>query len=247
MDKEKLDWISRAYNFITSPKVIRICGYGALLLFFGCIGTAIIVAATLGEYGYNIFHNWISDLGNHIFTPAPFLLDTAVISAGVLLVPLNFYMEKYLAPIPQTAEELPAPHRMVYRLMGLSFFWNLLGSLGLIGVGIFSEDRDIAYLHFIFSVLLFGSFAFSAIFMGLRITFIKQSIIPKPFNFITGLYGICVPIPVAIIAGYHVFEETAYQWIMEWIIFLVLIGLIVPVFVFALRHAEKQLKSEKER
>ncbi len=186
--------------------------------------------------------NWISDLGNHNITPAPFLLDLAVISAGLLLFPFHLYLEKYLAPIPRVPEDLPAPPRMAYRLMSLGFFFNCLGSVGMIGVGIFSEDRDIAGLHFVFSVILFGSFAIGAIFLGLRFSFIRQDLIPKPYNFIVGLYGLCVPLPVGIIAALNVFGETGIAKLMEWIIFFVLIGLIVPIFISSLRLAEKQLK-----
>jgi hypothetical membrane protein len=209
-----------------------------LVLFFGLISLGVIIAVAFGPGGYSIVDNWISDLGNHTITPAPFLLDIAVISAGILLIPFYFYMEKYLAPIPHSPEELPAPPRINYRLMGLNFFFNLLGTVGLMGVGIFSEDRDIADLHFTFSVLLFGSFAIGAIFLGLHVTFLKQPIIPKPLNYIVGIYGIFVPFTVA---GFAVFDLSP-SW--EWALFFVLLGLIVPIFIFALRHAEKQLKTE---
>jgi hypothetical protein len=231
----KESWIDRIYNKLTAPQTIRICGYCVLAIFFGLISLGVIIAVASGPY--NIIDNWISDLGNHNITPAPFLLDTAVISAGILLIPFHFYMEKYLAPIPRSPEELPAPPRMSYRLMGLNFFFNCFGTIGLIGVGIFSEDRDIAGLHFIFSVLLFGSFAIGAIFLGLLITFIRQPIVPKPFNYIMGAYGIFVPFTIG---GFAVFDLTP---LWEWTLFFVLIGLIVPVFVCALRHAEKQLKT----
>jgi hypothetical membrane protein len=238
-------WIDRIYNKLTAPKSIKICGYSALIFFFGAICLGVIIAAVFGPGGYNIIDNWISDLGNHNVTPTPFLLDFAVISAGLLLFPLNLYLEKNLAPIPKAPEDLPAPPRMAYRLISLSFFFNCLGSLGMIGVGVFSEDRDIADLHFIFSVLLFGSFAIGAIFLGLRFSFMKQDLIPKPYNFLVGLYGLCVPLPVGIIAGLNVFDETGIAKLMEWIIFFVLIGLIVPIFVASLRHAEKQLQMKK--
>jgi hypothetical membrane protein len=180
-------WIDKIYNKLTAPQTIKICGYSALVLFFGSISLGVIIAAAFGPGGYNIIDNWISDLGNHNITPAPFLLDLAVISAGLLLFPFHLYLEKYLAPIPRVPEDLPAPPRMAYRLMSLGFFFNGLGSVGMIGVGVFSEDRDIAGLHFVFSVILFGSFAIGAIFLGLRFSFIRQDLIPKPFNFIVGL------------------------------------------------------------
>jgi len=238
-------WIDRIYNKITAPKTIKICGYSSLLLFFGSISLGVIIAVAFGGHNYNIIDHWISDLGSYEYTPAPFLLDLAVISAGILLFPFHLYLEKYLAPIPRIPEDLPAPPRMAYRLISLSFFFNCLGSVGMIGVGVFSEDRDIAGLHFIFSVLLFGSFAIGAIFLGLRFTFIKQDLIPKPYNFPVGLYSLCVPLPVGFIAAINVFDSTGLAKLMEWVIFFVLIGLIVPIFVMSLRHAEKQLQIKK--
>lgn len=239
---EKESWIDRIYNKVTAPQTIRICGYAVLVLFFGLISLGVLIAVTLGPGGYNIVDNWISDLGNHSVTPAPFLLDIAVIGSGLLLIPFYFYIERYLAPIPRNAEEIQmssGQYRMSYRLMGINFFFNFFGTLGLIGVGVFSEDRDIMNLHFIFSVLLFGSFAIGAIFLGLRVSFIEQPIIPKPFNYIVGIYGIFVPFTVA---GFAMFNLSP-SW--EWVLFFVIIGMIVPIFVFALRHAEKQLKNEK--
>jgi hypothetical membrane protein len=238
MEKKETEtnWIERAYNKLIAPKTIKFCGYSALVTFFGLMSLAIIVAVTLGPPGYNIIDNWISDMGNHSYTPAPFLLDAALICTGILLIPFHFYMERHLAPIPRVPEDLPAPHRMTYRFMELAFFFSMLGSFGMIMVGIFSEDRDIAGLHFIFSVVLFGSFAISALFMGLRITFLQQSVIPKPFNYILGIYGMCVPSIVGTFAAIYL----SPLW--EWIIFFVLLGLITPIFLTALRHAESQLK-----
>jgi len=238
---EKESWIDRIYNKVTAPQTIRICGYTVLITFFGLIVLGVIIASAVGPY--NIVDNWISDLGNHTITPAPFLLDIAVISSGFLLIPFYFYIEKYLAPIPRTPEEIqmsPGRYRMCYRLMGLNFFFNFFGTLGLIGVGVFSEDRDIVDLHFTFSVLLFGSFAIGSIFLGLRISFIEQPLIPKPFNYLVGIYGIFVPFTVA---GFALFNLSP-SW--EWVLFFVILGLILPTFVFTLRHAENNLKMKNK-
>jgi hypothetical membrane protein len=236
--EEKRDWIERGYAFLTEPKIIKICGYSTLVSFFGLLVIAVIIASIWGPEGYNIVDNWISDLGSFNYTPAPFLLDIAVISAGILLIPFYFYLEKYLAPIPHVPEDLPAPTRMTYRLMALNFFFNCLGTIGLLGVGIFSEDRDIAGLHFTFSALLFGSFAIGSIFLGLRITLLKQAIIPRPYNFIVGIYGIFVPFTVGAFAVFNLSP------VWEWTLFFVLLGLILPMFLAALRHAENQLETK---
>ncbi len=245
MEKQhNTSWIERAYNKLTGPKTIKYAGYLSLGLFFGLMGSAILVAIFLGPGNYNMFENWISDMGSFNHTPAPFLLDSALIINGILIVPFIFYLEKHLAPIPKSSEELPAPHRMAYRFMSLNFFFNLVGAFSMVCVGIFSEDRDFG-LHMPFSVALFGSFAFGAIFLGLRLITMRQPVVPKPFNIIMGLYALIVPFTVGGIAGYHLFENSPLAILMEWIIFFVLLGLIVPIFFAAMRHAEKQLNSEK--
>ncbi|MHA1130379.1 MAG: hypothetical protein ACTSQI_06725 [Candidatus Helarchaeota archaeon] len=243
--KNPKNWIEKCHDKLTAPKTIIWSGYLALTLFFGLMSLAILVAVLWGPGNYNLFDNWISDLGSINHTPAPFLLDSALVINGMLLIPFVFYLEKFLAPIPKSLEELPAPHRMAYRFMSLNFFFNILGCFSMVCVGLFSEDRDFG-LHFPFSVLLFGSFAFGAIFLGLRITFMQQPVIPKPFNIILGIYAIFIPFTVGGIAGYHIFESTGYAILMEWILFFVLVGLIVPICFAAQRHAATLLTQEKE-
>ena len=48
MEKKEAEtnWIERAYNKLIAPKTIKICGYTAIVTFFGLISQAIIVAVT---------------------------------------------------------------------------------------------------------------------------------------------------------------------------------------------------------
>ncbi len=244
----KSNLVERCYKGLTAPKTIKICGYLAMILFFGLFIAAIIVALPPGPGpgvpAYNILDNWISDMGNHDYTPAPILLDSALISTGILMIPFHFYIEKYVAPIPATPEDLPAPNRWVYRLTGLAFLMSLMGSIGMIGVGIFSEDRSYG-LHFPLSVLLFGSYAFSAMFLGAALTIEDQILVPKPFNYILGAYGIHGLRIVGFLAGYHIFIGTSYEILMEWIILFALLGWMLPLSFFALRHANKEQETKK--
>ena len=111
-------------------------------------------------------------------------------------------------------------------------------------VGIFSEDRDYG-LHLPFSILLFGSFAFGAIFIGLSLTISDRKLVPGPWNYFLGAYGVHGLVLVGGIAGYHLFLDTGMAKFWEWMILFALIAWIVPLFFFSLRHAEKQLKTEK--
>ena len=242
MEKKKSEnWVERIYNKVTSPKTIKYGGYLGLVLFFGLMGSAIIVAMLNGPY--NIIDNWISDLGSFNHTPAPFLLDSALICTGIILIPFHFYVERYMVPIPRSPDDLPAPHRWSYRLMGMAFFFNMMGSVSMVCVGIFSEDRSYG-LHFPFSVALFSSFAFGAIFLGIALTISDRKLVPGPWNYILGAYGIHGLLIIGGFAGYHLFIGTAWEKLFEWIIFFALVAWILPLFFFCLRHAEKQLKGE---
>ncbi|MFX1295426.1 MAG: hypothetical protein ACFFD2_11330 [Promethearchaeota archaeon] len=227
-NKSEVNWIERVYNKLTDPKTIKVCGYTAIIVFFGLFLTAVLIAIV--STNYNIISNWISDLGSFDYTPTPYLFDSWCIITGPLIIPLIFYLEKNIAPIPQKAEDLPAPHRWIYRLSGLDFFFNILGCISFVLIGIFSEDRSFG-LHYPISYLTFGSFAFGALFMGLTIFIAQQDIIPKPFNYILGVYGIIAPFSVGILT---VFNEIPF---MEWMTFIsVLVWLLFLTF-FTLRHA----------
>ena len=122
-------------------------------------------------------------------------VDIAITGAGIFMIPMTFYFEKVLAPIPESEEELRkilAP-RIKFHLASYGFFFSIIGNIGMIFVGIFSEDHSALLapltggdiLHGIVSVLAFGGFFISTFFYGLLIVLSKTPV-PKPI----GLYGI---------------------------------------------------------
>ena len=76
---------SRIYdNFLTNPKVVKISMMIALLVwFFALIGGYIV--AQFDPDGYNIFNNWISDLGSFTHTPLPYFLDYGAMITAIML------------------------------------------------------------------------------------------------------------------------------------------------------------------
>ncbi len=245
--KEASSFANRFYNKLTAHRTIRICGYGSLILYIGLVGIGVLVAAIF-KPPYTIWDNWISDLGANEHTPVPILYDLACIFAGILTIPFHFYLEKYIAPIPRTADELPAPHRWSYRLMSMGFFFSMLGSFFYIGVGIFSADRDYPLTaefgtHGLCSYGAFGGFAFSAIFVGCAVLFVRQPLIPKPFNYPIGIWGVCGPITVAIL-NFTGLEGVSGP-LLEWSLLFAILGWIVPVLAFTLKYTEKQLHKKE--
>ncbi|MFX1388696.1 MAG: hypothetical protein ACFE9Z_01365 [Promethearchaeota archaeon] len=139
------------YDFIKKSSIIVISVYFTLLLI------AVIIAAVWGPYGYTIWTRMISDLGGSNYTPTPFIFDIACIFAGIMMIPLTFYVENLFAPLPKR-NNIEEQHysRLRFRLGSNAFFFSLLGNLAYIFVGIFSEDRnppllDFASFHDVFS------------------------------------------------------------------------------------------------
>ena len=225
---------AKLYNFATNFKVVKICAMGVMFGYIFLLIIGVIIAALLDPDGYTIWDNWISDLGSINDTPAPYLYDIACIIAGTMTIPLTFYMEKLLAPLPKRSE-LRKDHysRLRFRLSSFAFFFSIIGNFAYIGVGIFSADRDYEILsdleigaHGLMSYLAFGGFTFAAFFMGWLIV-LYDTKIPK----ILGLYGIFGPLTVAIlnlIYGGKLLEWMLLFSILIWIIPLSLIVLMKP-------------------
>ena len=225
---------AKLYKFATNFKVVKISAMAVMFGYISLLIIGVIIAALLDPDGYTIWNNWISDLGSINDTPAPYLYDIACIIAGTMTIPLTFYMEKLLAPLPKRSE-LRKDHysRLRFRLSSFAFFFSIIGNFAYIGVGIFSADRDYEILsdleigaHGLMSYLAFGGFTFAAFFMGWLIV-LYDTKIPK----ILGLYGIFGPLTVAIlnlIYGGELLEWMLLFSILIWIIPLSLIVLMKP-------------------
>ncbi len=241
--KEK--WIERAYNTVTAPKTIKIFGLGAIGLYLGLLGVAVLVAV-ITRPPYTIWDNWISDLGSSNHTALPIFYDLACIFAGTLTIPFHFYLERYLAPIPRTPEELPAPNRWSYRLMSLGFFFSMLGSIFYIGVGIWSGDRATmgdVNMHGICSGGAFIGFAFAATFVGIALTVSDRKVVPSPFNYILGAYGVYGPMAVIMLNAFWMLDVREFTQVtgpfLEWLLLFSILIWIIPLALFALNHAKK--------
>lgn len=209
------------FNRFINFKMVRIFTTAVILIYIPLIIIGIIVAAYFDPDGYSLVTNWISDLGGSPHTPAPYLYDIACIVAGALTLPFAFYMENLLAPLPK--RELSHIHysRMRFRIVSSAFLFSLIGSIGYIGVGIFSENRDYYNLHTITSSLAFGGFTLGAFFMGWTIV-LYDTKIPK----LLGIYGIIGPLTIIFI--FLLINNPLWEWlllfsILAWIVPLSLI------------------------
>lgn len=218
------DLRARFYKKTTDFKFVKFCTLTVMLIYIPLLIIGIIVAAFLDPDGYTIWTNWISDLGSINHTPAPFLYDIACIVAGSLTVPLTFYMEKLLAPLPESEKEIPKSTRLRFRLGSYAFFFNIIGNISYIGVGIFSGDRDYYGLHTTTSTLAFGGFILGAFFAGWMIVLYRTKV-PKGI----GIYGIVGPFTTAIIYLLINMTDSPLDKLFEWMMLFAILAWLIPL------------------
>ncbi len=76
------------YDKLTEPKIVKISIYISLAVFLPGLILSLIVALTLGNLQYNLWVNFISDLGSITYTPAPYLFDITCMISGIFILPL---------------------------------------------------------------------------------------------------------------------------------------------------------------
>ncbi len=219
----------RFHEFITDYKIVRTCSIFTIIAYSFLLIIGVIIATFLGTTNYRIWTHWISDLGTRNDTPAPYLYDLAAILAGTLTIPLTFYLEKILAPMPQTPKEFNKYSRLRYRIASYGFLMNIIGNLGYIGVGIWRGDRDYPIpllgmgTHGLMSSLAFGGYTFGAFFFGWLIL-LYETKIPK----LIGLYGVVGPLLTLIL--FMIFGGPLWEWILLFSILAWVIPLAISLF-----------------
>ncbi|MFO8019671.1 MAG: hypothetical protein R6U96_13680 [Promethearchaeia archaeon] len=218
------------FSLVKKAIIAVIPGYLGLLI-LGVIIAFLFGGTSQGPGEYYIWTNWISDLGGSPYTPAPFLYDIACILAGILTIPLTFYLEAKFAPLPKDSNDLINCSRLRYRLASYAFLFSLIGNVGYMGVGIFSEDRNFFNLHVFTSSLAFGGFTFAAFFFGLMVILYIRDI---P-NWL-GLYGVIGPMTVIILFG--IFGGPLFEWLLLFSI----LAWIIPLSIYIMRNEEQTSK-----
>jgi len=179
-----------AYYKFVNEKAVKICIYASLLTFLPGLLIALLIAFFFGPNSYNIIDNYISDLGSIRYTPAPLILDTIAMVTAILLVPVYSYLAKIILSntkdiIFNSNESIL--RRIFYTYIDIHGFFGFLSlitaSIGLFGIGLFSEDRTTELgLHFTFSIIVFAGLAFGALFNGIAIL-LKKTIFPRFLGF----------------------------------------------------------------
>lgn len=211
------------YNFVKKCLLLEIPGYLGLLL-VGVIIAFAFGGSDMGPGKYYIWTNYISDLGSIRFTPAPYLYDLAAILGGGLTIPCTFFIERLLVPLPQKPDDYNKTTRLRYRLGSYAFLCSIIGNIGYIGIGIFSEDRNyMDIMHLVTGAMAFGGFIGGAFLWGL-IILLYDIKIPK----MIGLYGVLGPITFVGLTGAIFLFNPVLIPLFEWLLlFSILIWIIL--------------------
>ena len=71
----------KIYNKITDPKLVKLSTIIAIIVGITSVFIGVIVAMIGPPGGYNLFDNYVSDLGGSPHTPFPYFLDIASIAS----------------------------------------------------------------------------------------------------------------------------------------------------------------------
>lgn len=228
-------------NFMTDHANVRFSMFIIIIVFHALLIIGYIIAQWTPDWsaidGYNIVDNWISDLGGSPYTPLPILYDVAAFLAGLLTIPLTYFLEKQVAPPPTTIKDLKNISRWRYRFSTMGFTIGLIGNICYMGVGIFSEDRNFWGMHGITSSLAFGGFVIMGLCFGLCILLYDDISIPKGY----GWFMVIIPPLTLILFGLSSFGligPSVPFW--EWMLLFSILGWVDPLGVRMLRLFKKE-------
>lgn len=259
--KEKLkENTNDFYDFLTSPKTAKWCIIILLLTFIPMIIIGLLVAQLPGldeKAGpfYNIFVNYISDLGSLRYTPIPKFLDDACMLAGVLFIPCILYIRKLVVSASKGTEESGEKSMGMFILGNLAVFLMLIGAIGMFLLGFFSEDVGIMVsyngfpvnLHEFFTYVLFPFLSFAAIPVGILCLAYSSRMLklfnlewPRVLLILVGIYLLIVP---QMMCAFFVLEFFPSAPFWEWMYMFSTMAWIIPVAILTLRHANQELAS----
>ena len=222
----------KAHKFLTNPKKVKTSAIiGVFSLIFALVVG--IVIAQFDPDGYNIFENYISDLGSFDHTPFPYLWDAGQMICACSMIPAAFYLQKLFSTYSDKEEARKESSKPRLFLSYLCFISVCISLLGMLMAGLFSEDRTTALnLHMVASYIDFGGLALTSLFFGLSITF-YPSPVPRPL----GIFMMLVP-PIA--SGIFF---TTFNIFSEWLLMFSLMVWLLPFAIILLKQLNKEIAS----
>lgn len=235
------------YRKIYTPKIVILCIICSLSIFLLGLLLAFVIAVNFGPRDYNLWDNYISDLGSFKFTPVPFILDLIAIITAILQIPIySFFIKDFL--LNQITNQFNSNNRILKitpisrlkKIAHIALFFLNLSIIGFFGIGIFSEDRTtVLELHLIFAILLFAGLTFGALFSGIIILLIN-TFIPR----LLGLYMIFGPIVAGILFLFPPCGIT--RFLLEWIMFFAALIWLLPCLFIMVNQLKENKKNKKK-
>ncbi|TFF98251.1 MAG: hypothetical protein EU547_02005 [Promethearchaeota archaeon] len=216
MDLDKLQ-THRTIKFFT---IISLVIYSLLFLI------SLLLSIFLGNSYFSPLTNYISELSLLQHTPFPYLYDFACIISGSLTIPITFYIKKTTLHKKNIQNLSSKQYSTLSLLAYLGFISGLLGDIGFVGVGIFSLQRNILGIHYIFAYLLFGGYTFTALIVGFIILLYQTELSP-----LMGLSGVLYPLIIFLIFIIVLIFAPSFLILYEWIVSL---SLTAWLFIFTI-------------
>jgi len=269
--KEKLvKNINALHDFLTNPKVVKICITLFFIVWIPSLICGYIFAnvfdplSSLPDGGYDIFRNMISDLGSLRFTPMPKFLDDAAMFSAIVMVPAIFYLKKKMCSAAQLKAEEKSPDIkgkvnkvLKFVLSNLGLIFGLGAMVGFFGIGFFSEDLgdavdsiglDLSGIgsHFFFSVWVFGCLCISGLFIGIYMTMYPKTIkekyqIEKIHWVVFSVFGLVMIFWPPTHAFLFLAGAPPSRAFHEWFMLFAVLAWVYPVFYILRKHAIKDL------
>ncbi len=194
------------------PRAIKSSIMVGLALFLFFLFDSIFMANFLGQYSYNFITHSISKLGSRRITPYPFMFDIACVMGGITSTLFYCYFSKR---IDDTLGENES-----YKCTKCGFIIGVIGSLGIVFVGIFSLERAPGFWHGLSSLIAFSGFVFSLLIFGVGIIRFNLGV-PKSLA-VFGFFPLI---------AFILFLITFIPF-FEWILLLSIIGSLIPLFLW---------------
>ncbi len=197
-------------SVLSSKKVMKNSLRTSMAMYLVLLAISLLVAIIFGDVGFNLTKHTISDLGNSLFTPAPFLFDTACGLAGAVTVPNSYY-------IYNIVKKENSIKGFITRIGLLS---GIIGGVGYICVGVFSLERSgpNGIIHGISAIIAFTGFVFSILFFSIP-ALLQKNIAYKIF----GISGIITPSLLLLLNGILATP------LLEWLLLFSILFHIVPL------------------
>jgi len=182
--EEKNRKVKGKFSTLKSSRPFKLTLLGAMIIYLSLLFISLLIAV---EYDFSIITHSISDLGNSLSTPVPFLFDCACVIAGIITIPYNFFIRKSVIYTP-AGSSLKA--KVLHSTSLIGIICGIIGGFGYICVGVFSLERsgpDGAY-HGLFAAFAFFGFVCSILCFSLHAV-LNHAHIAKGF----GICGVVVP------------------------------------------------------